>query len=80
MAKKTNAPRSIPPRSDGTPARKPRARRTVPSENAAPLEPTQFEIAERAYYLYLERGGVAGSEFDDWIRAERELRQARVAK
>lgn len=80
MAKKTSAPRSTPPRSDGAPARKPRARRAVPSENAAPLEPTQLEIAERAYYLYVERGGVPDREFDDWVRAERELREARTGR
>jgi hypothetical protein len=32
-------------------------------------------IAVRAYHLYLERGGRAGDDFDDWITAERELRE-----
>lgn len=35
--------------------------------------PTQEEIALRAYQIYLERGGAPGNEFEDWIQAEREL-------
>jgi Protein of unknown function (DUF2934) len=35
------------------------------------------EIRERAYHRYLERGGHSGSEFDDWVEAERELRNRR---
>jgi hypothetical protein len=30
-----------------------------------PLAPSQFAIAERAYYLYLERVRHSGSDFDD---------------
>jgi hypothetical protein len=45
-----------------------------------PLGPTQIEIAERAYQLYLDRGGSPGSDFEDWIRAERELHDARGLK
>lgn len=30
-------------------------------------------IRVRAYYLYLERHGLDGDPFSDWIRAEREL-------
>ena len=29
----------------------------------------------RAYEMYLERGGQHGLDFDDWVRAERELRR-----
>ena len=39
--------------------------------------PTNEEIRERAYHRYLERGGHHGSEFDDWVEAERELRSRR---
>jgi hypothetical protein len=35
--------------------------------------PTQDEIALRAYYIYLQRGGAPGNEFADWMQAEREL-------
>jgi len=31
------------------------------------------EIRLRAYEIYLERGGQAGNELDDWLQAEREL-------
>ena len=30
-------------------------------------------IAARAYELYLARGGTHGSDWDDWLTAEREL-------
>ena len=30
-------------------------------------------IADRAYELYLERGGAPGHDFDDWLQAEREI-------
>lgn len=35
--------------------------------------PTREQIAEAAYLRYLNRGGQHGSDFDDWIAAEREL-------
>ena len=35
--------------------------------------PTHEEIRQRAYEIYLERGGRPGDELDDWLRAEREL-------
>jgi hypothetical protein len=41
-------------------------------------EPTEHEIRERAYQIYLERGGAPGHDLEDWAQAERELR-ARVA-
>ncbi|HMQ15340.1 MAG TPA: DUF2934 domain-containing protein [Phycisphaerae bacterium] len=30
-------------------------------------------IRERAYFIYLERGGVPGNPHADWLQAEREL-------
>ena len=36
--------------------------------------PTEDEIRERAYYIFLERKGAPGHEADDWIRAESELK------
>lgn len=35
--------------------------------------PTNEQIATRAYYMYLERGGQHGCDQDDWYRAEQEL-------
>jgi hypothetical protein len=31
------------------------------------------DIAQRAYELFLSRGGTHGHDFDDWIQAKREL-------
>jgi hypothetical protein len=38
-------------------------------------EPSEQDIRMRAYQRYLERGGGHGADFDDWLEAERELRQ-----
>lgn len=35
--------------------------------------PTAEQIEQRAYELYLERGGADGGDVDDWLAAEREL-------
>jgi hypothetical protein len=32
------------------------------------------DIAARAYEMYLKRGGSDGSDRDDWLRAEQELK------
>jgi hypothetical protein len=38
------------------------------------IQPT--DIAHRAYELYAERGGDHGRDWDDWLRAEQELRES----
>ena len=38
-------------------------------------KPTQREISDRAYFIYLARGGVNGDPVSDWIQAEREVRE-----
>jgi hypothetical protein len=45
----------------------------APLPAAASPAPSQEEIALRAYHIYLQRGATPGSEFADWIQAEREL-------
>jgi hypothetical protein len=40
---------------------------------AASNQPTQEEIALRAYQIYLKRGAAPGNEFEDWMQAERQL-------
>lgn len=40
---------------------------------SATLEPTDEEVRVRAYHRYLERGGVHGMDFEDWLEAKREL-------
>jgi hypothetical protein len=37
--------------------------------------PSHEEIARRAHEIFLARGGNPGSEEDDWLQAERELRE-----
>ena len=43
-------------------------------------EPAGEEIARRAYELYLQRGGEHGNDVDDWVTAEKELREEPVAE
>ena len=40
------------------------------------VEIGESDIARRAYELYQERGGEPGHELEDWLAAERELREA----
>ncbi|MCU1275925.1 MAG: hypothetical protein JWO48_3356 [Bryobacterales bacterium] len=39
--------------------------------------PLEEQIRRRAYELYIQRGNQSGSEFDDWLQAEEEIRRAR---
>jgi hypothetical protein len=36
--------------------------------------PTEDDIRRRAYERYLERGGHHGTDFEDWLHAEQELK------
>lgn len=52
------------------------------TENAAkspnppePDAPTNEEIRARAYQIHLERGSPHGYDLDDWLEAERELKE-----
>jgi len=47
---------------------------------AEPTAPTADEIAERAFEIYLARGGEPGHEAEDWLQAERELRERSVSR
>jgi hypothetical protein len=38
---------------------------------------SEEEVRRRAYELYQSRGGGHGSDFEDWLRAEREVRERR---
>ena len=49
----------------------PTTKKLQPTKNV----PTHEEIALRAYEIYLERGGAPGDALEDWVRAERELRE-----
>jgi len=50
--------------------------RTNPAEAVfGRAEPTKREVRDRAYFIYLARGGTNGDSVSDWVRAERELRE-----
>ncbi|MGA9306357.1 MAG: DUF2934 domain-containing protein [Candidatus Sulfotelmatobacter sp.] len=51
--------------------------RSEPRKNAAPPIPINLEdeIRRRAYELYQQRGNASGSEAEDWLTAEREIKQ-----
>ena len=38
----------------------------------------KFEIRQRAFELYQERGRVDGHELDDWLRAEEEITSGKI--
>ena len=65
------APRGKTARRTAARAVEPAAAHTEPA--AAHTEPTSAQIAERAYFLSLERQE-PGGPLDDWLQAERELR------
>ncbi len=55
----------------------PKMQKTIehePMQEAARREPTDEEIRQRAYEIYLARGATPGYELDDWLQAESELR------
>jgi len=58
-----------------TPSPTPVRKRAAPKKTARP--PTDEEIRVRAYHRYLERGGVPGGDFDDWLEAEKDLKASR---
>jgi len=46
-------------------------------QKAVPLAvPLEERIRQRAHEIYLQRGGRDGSELEDWLQAEAEMRQA----
>jgi hypothetical protein len=57
--------------------------KTEPRKNVVPINRSssnlpinmEDEIRRRAYELYLQRGTASGSEAEDWLTAEREVRQ-----
>jgi hypothetical protein len=48
---------------------------TAKKSKKAAYQPTNEEIALRAYHIYLERGSKPGDPIEDWLRAERELKE-----
>ena len=56
----------------------PMKRRRAQVANAQPTNrvPTYDQTAQRAYELFLARGGTHGQDIKDWLRAEQELQAA----
>lgn len=48
------------------------------SRDAAAATIDRDECAQRAYELYLARGGENGRDLEDWLTAERELLERRT--
>lgn len=68
----------IPPKTTTARTAAPRApRATRTGEMDSP--PKAHEVATRAYFRYLERGGSHGQSMEDWLAAEAELRAERAA-
>ena len=40
-------------------------------------EPSEDAIRQRAYEIYCSRNGAPGSEVEDWLQAEREIRSTK---
>ncbi len=76
MATQSNKSKPKSTKPTPVPAPAPAAKVAVPV--AKPVkrayEPTQEEIATRAYEIYVSEGCREGSELENWLRAERELR------
>lgn len=49
----------------------PKKQQSQRMEDPAPR--SEERIRSRAYEIYLQRGGQAGAEIDDWLQAEAEL-------
>lgn len=47
----------------------------MPAGDGVNFEPSEETIRFRAYELFLARGGEHGRHLDDWLAAERELRE-----
>jgi hypothetical protein len=45
-------------------------------ESLSETLPIEERIRRRAYELYVQRGNQSGSEIDDWLQAEKEIRRA----
>jgi hypothetical protein len=69
MAKSKRKDNGAPPTEAGDGAGAPQM-----SGHAAGVNGDRDRVAERAYQLYLERGGTDGRAMDDWLVAELEVR------
>jgi len=52
---------------------------TLTVEDYEPQPDIEEQVRLRAYEIFLERNGGPGSELDDWLQAETEIRSRRIA-
>jgi hypothetical protein len=78
-AKKSEAPKpGAPPdeKARRAPSTRAASREAVEAREAAvDHTPEEDAIARRAYEIYESRGGDHGGDLDDWLQAEREVRE-----
>ena len=57
--------------------KEPANRRTAQTtlSEAMASEPSEADIRMRAYWRFLQRGAADGMDFDDWLAAEKDLKQ-----
>ena len=74
MAIQSNKPNKA--KNEKLPPPKPVAKAPIPAKpvKAAGYEPSPDEIRTRAYEIYLSEGCKEGSDLENWVRAESELR------
>ena len=48
----------------------------TPKEAENKSLPLEEQVRRRAHEIYLQKGGEDGSDLDDWLQAEREIREA----
>jgi hypothetical protein len=58
--------------------KKSRGRTSNMSESRNLLEPTEEQIRERAYKIYLAGGSEDGHDLSDWLTAERQLKELNI--
>ena len=79
MAKRT-ASTPTAPRKRAAPKKKPNGEIESAGGGAIapdPGAPTEDDIRVRAYHRFLERGANHGTDFDDWVEAEKDLKRPR---
>lgn len=54
--------------------RQPKAANQPSNRSKTAAQTTNEAIAKRAHEIYLARGGTHGSDLDDWLQAEHELK------
>jgi len=73
VAKSIDKSFATPKSTDKSPTAKSSYKSSVPE--SAEARPTREEIEACAYQIYVESGKVQGRELDNWLKAERDLRE-----